>query len=73
MADAVRAAYLQSLPYRLLAEGFSGMNRDVEVSTPYVLECPDMFLGWVSIFVSCKVKPNDSPVAKVDCQFGGFQ
>lgn len=64
MADPVGTTDLDGLPDRLEAEGFTSMDRYVEVLPPDVLEGFQVLLRWVSVLVSRDVEGDDAPVGE---------
>lgn len=64
MAYPVGTTDLDGLPDRLEAEGFTSMDRYVEVLPSDVLEGFQVLLRWVSVLVSRDVEGDDAPVGE---------
>ena len=60
VADAVRAAPLDSLPYGFLAEGFARVNRNIEVFALDVVKRIDVFLRRVSALFTRQIESDNS-------------
>ena len=66
VADPVRPAPLDGLPYGFLAEGFARVNRNVEVFPLDVVKRIDVFLRRVSSLFTRQIKPDNSMRPEID-------
>src|SRR5574344_1993216 len=73
MSYSICMAKLDGLPYGFQTEGFPCMDCNVEVLAPYIVEGFDMFLRWMTAFISCQVETHYASIREGHSQFRHFQ
>ena len=70
VTDAMGTTPLDGLPDALLAERFTGVDRDVEILPLDVVERVDVFLRRKPALLASEIEADDTALAKIDGQFG---